>query len=115
MGYENIYIGKNVYIGPGAFIMAKGGLRIGDNVIIGPKLTVWTENHNFKSEKMIPYDKDNILKPVIIESNVWIGLGVNLCPGAKIGYNWHGFCCARQYPTLFDCYWESRRNSREKE
>jgi hypothetical protein len=34
---------------------------------------------------MIPYDKDDILKPVIIESNVWIGLGVSLCPGAKIG------------------------------
>lgn len=85
MNYTNIDIGENVYIGPGAYIMAKGGLSIGDNVIIGPKLTVWTENHNFKSEKMIPYDKENVLRPVIIRSNVWIGLGVTLCPGVEIG------------------------------
>ncbi len=85
MSYDNIDIGKNVYIGPDAYIMAKGGLSIGDNVIIGPKFTVWTENHNFKSIKAIPYDKENILRPVKIESNVWIGLGVTFCPGVQIG------------------------------
>lgn len=83
--YENVLIGKNVYIGPEAYIMAKGGLNIGDNVIIGPRLTVWTENHNFKSETMIPYDKEDILRPVTINPNVWIGLGVTLCPGTEIG------------------------------
>lgn len=85
MGYQNIHFGSNIYIGPESYIMAKGGLIIGDNVRIGPRLTIWTENHNFKSEKMIPYDGENILKQVIIGANVWIGLNVILCPGVEIG------------------------------
>jgi acetyltransferase-like isoleucine patch superfamily enzyme len=85
MGYKCIEIEDNVYIGPGAYIMANGGLKIGKNVIIGPKFVVWTENHDYESKEMIPYDKGIISKPVLIEENVWIGLGVTLCPGVSIG------------------------------
>jgi acetyltransferase-like isoleucine patch superfamily enzyme len=65
--------------------MSKGGVDIGNNVIIGPKVTMWTENHNFNSSKMIPYDEYDIPKPITIGDNVWIGLGVFICPGTKIG------------------------------
>jgi maltose O-acetyltransferase len=85
MCYQNLQIGKNVYIGPESYIMGKGGLVFGDNVIVGPRLTVWTENHNYKSEKMIPYDMENFTRPIIIGANVWIGFGVTLCPGVEIG------------------------------
>lgn len=85
MSVENIQLGKNIYIGPQAYIMASGGLEIKDNVIIGPKVMIWTENHNYKSEEFIPYGPKNISKRVTINQNVWIGLGVMICPGSEIG------------------------------
>lgn len=82
---DKIDFKEYVYIGPESYIMSKGGIKIGNNVIIGPRVTMWTENHNFNSSKMIPYDEYDIPKPIIIEDNVWIGLGCQICPGAIIG------------------------------
>ena len=72
------------YIGPYAFWSGKGGITIGNNVIFGPKTTIWTYNHNYKSDKFIPYFNDDILKKVVVEDNVWIGLGAILMPGVTV-------------------------------
>lgn len=82
---ENIIIGDNVYIGPDAYWDALGGIVIEDNVIMGPKVKIWTYNHNFRSQKYLPYDEIEILKPVKIEKNVWIGLDASIYPGVTIG------------------------------
>ena len=82
---ENVIIGHNVYIGPGARIHASGGLEIQDGVICGPKLTVYTYNHNYLFAKYLPYDEVHIKKPVVIERNVWIGDSVSIIPGVTVG------------------------------
>jgi maltose O-acetyltransferase len=75
-----------VYVGPDAYWDAKGGVKIGENVIIGPKNKIWTYNHDFhESSGYLPYGFDDIFKPVTIKSNVWIGLNVTICPGVTIG------------------------------
>lgn len=82
---KNISIEDYVYIGPGAFWDATGGIRIGENVMFGPRTRIWTLNHNFyKGAEYIPYDFYDILKPVTIHSNVWIGLGAMICPGVTV-------------------------------
>ncbi|WP_279485854.1 DapH/DapD/GlmU-related protein [Aeromonas veronii] len=65
--------------------LLRGGVNIGENVIIGPKCNIWTYNHNFKYPEMIPYGGDDILKPVVIHDHVWIGLNVTILPGTTIG------------------------------
>ena len=82
---SKIGLGQNIYIGPDAYLMTKGGLRIGNNVIISANITAWTENHNYKNASLLPYDLELIEKPIVIEDNVWIGLNVSLCPGCHIG------------------------------
>jgi len=82
--YNNISFGCNVYIGPGAEFMAKGNILIGSNVRIGPNCCIWTENHNYKSTTHLPYDYDDILKEVVVEDNVWIGMNVTIAPGVRI-------------------------------
>lgn len=37
---ENIIIGNNVYIGPGAYIWAIGGLKIGDSAMLCPGVEI---------------------------------------------------------------------------
>jgi len=80
---ENIEIGNNVHIGNNAYISAKGGLYIGDNTHISRNLLLYTDNHNYQGE-LLPYDDTYILKKVIIEKNVWIGMNVTILPGSHI-------------------------------
>lgn len=82
---SKIELGKNVYIGPEAYIMSKGGVKIGSNVIIAANLFCWTENHNYKNASLLPYDLNDIEEPIVIEDNVWIGVNVQICPGSHIG------------------------------
>ncbi|MFC0187328.1 acyltransferase [Fictibacillus aquaticus] len=82
---EKITVGSHVYIGPEAYISARGGVTIQDGVIIGPRLSVLTSNHRYDGAEMLPYDGGVYLKPVTIEKNVWIGAHVLLCPGVTVG------------------------------
>jgi maltose O-acetyltransferase len=82
---SNIKIGDNCYIGPFSYWDALGGIDIGNNVIIGPKSIIWTYNHNFQSDKLLPYDEVELLKKVKINDNVWIGIDVKIIPGITIG------------------------------
>lgn len=90
MGYtrfldpNNIRIGNNVRIGYGCFFYGKGGITIGNNTIISRYVTIYSSNHNYKSD-MIPYDYNYIHKSVSIGEGVWIGMGVSITPGVKIG------------------------------
>lgn len=43
-----------------------------------------TSNHNYKSEKRIPYDNVGITQNVDIGKNVWIGARCIILPGVKI-------------------------------
>lgn len=84
---KNISIGNNVYIGPNAYINAVGGVEIQSGSIIGPFVKIQTVNHRYNDINLeaIPYDGVNLLKSVIIEENVWIGMDVKICPGVIIG------------------------------
>jgi len=85
MNPNNISVGNNVYIGPGAWVSALGKVVFGNGVIVGPRLKIYTGNHNYDSDIAIPYDSLTIVKKVVIEENVWIGGDVILLPGVKIG------------------------------
>lgn len=74
------------YIGPHSYWSAKGGIIIGDNVIIGPYSKLWTYNHDFRDSSYIPYGGNDILKKVIIGDHVWIGMNVTILPGTTIGH-----------------------------
>ncbi len=81
---QNLFIGKNVYIGPNAWISTYGKVEIKDGTIIGPRLKIYTGNHNYNSETLIPYDEITFAKSVVINENVWIGGDVTILPGVVI-------------------------------
>lgn len=86
IGVRNrITIGNYVYIGPEATIWGDGGVEIKDGVIIGPRVTIHTSNHNYQDANTLPYDSKSVLKPVSIGEGTWIGDQVMICPGVKIG------------------------------
>jgi len=61
--------------------MSIGGIEFGDNVQIGPHVTIVTDNHDLTNRYVLKCRK------VVIGNNVWIGAGVNIMPGVHIGEN----------------------------
>ena len=82
---KQLSIGNDVYIGPDAWIDAQGSVTISDGTIIGPRLKIYSASHNYRSEKLIPYDEIIVSGPVSIGANTWIGGDVIIVPGASIG------------------------------
>lgn len=82
---ENIEIGNHVRIGDNCFIMAIGGLEIGDGSIISRNICIHTGNHNYKSDITVPYDNNYDKRKIKIGKAVWIGQNVNILPGVSIG------------------------------
>lgn len=78
-----ISIGKNVFINHACSFLDMGGITIDDNVLIGPKVNLITENH--------PQDPQNrktlICQPIVIKRNAWIGAAATILPGVTIGEN----------------------------
>ncbi len=61
--------------------MSIGGIEIGDGTQIGPHVTIVTDNHDLGNRYVLK------CKPVKIGKNVWIGSGVSIMPGVKVGDN----------------------------
>jgi len=78
-----IRIGKNVFINHACTCLDMGGIIIEDDVLIGPKVNLITENH--------PLDPANrkalICKPIVVKRNAWIGAAATIMPGVTIGEN----------------------------
>tara|TARA_R100000306_G_C4379757_1_gene143620 strand:- start:2638 stop:3192 length:555 start_codon:yes stop_codon:yes gene_type:complete len=81
---ENLDIGSNVYIGPYGWISSYANVSIKNGVIIGPRIKIYTGNHNFNSTTAIPYDEVTFAIGVTICENVWIGGDVIILPGVII-------------------------------
>jgi len=82
---ERLSFGEGTVLNGECYINAQGGVRFGRFCHVGKGLTVYSSNHNHQSEVTIPYDEQDVLKPVEVGDCVWIGANVSLLPGATIG------------------------------
>nr|WP_222707992.1 sugar O-acetyltransferase [Algibacter pacificus] len=83
-GGVEINVGRNVFINQNCTLYDLGGLEIGDNVMIGPNVSIITSGHPIAPSQR---RKITIGKPIVIERNVWIGAGATIVGGIKIGEN----------------------------
>ncbi len=81
----SLKIGNNVGINHYCFIGVRGDIEIGDNVIFGPRVNIFSENHNFDKVD-IPIKHQGVTKDkTIIGNDVWIGGNVSIMSGVNIG------------------------------
>ena len=82
---QNTYIGDHVYLNYLCNIVDNNEVHIGDHVMIGPVVQIYTAAHLLEAEARI--QGWEVTKPIVIEDNVWLGGGAILLPGVKIGLN----------------------------
>ena len=80
-----ITIGDRTGIGARAFLAGQGGITIGSDVITGPNLQVFSENHNFSDLSLTIKEQGVTKQPTAIGNNCWIGGGVSILAGVTIG------------------------------
>lgn len=82
---DELIIGNNVGINHYCFIGVRGSIVIKDNVIFGPRVSVFSENHNFLSTE-VPIKNQGVTKgKTIIDEDVWIGANSSILSGVHIG------------------------------
>ena len=83
-GY-NIYWGDDCYANFNLTVVDDVEVRIGDNVLFAPNVTVTTTGHAIEPE--LRRRSAQFSLPIVIENNVWIGANSVILPGVHIGEN----------------------------
>lgn len=81
---EKLYIGDRSGIGQGSILGCTGKIFIGNDVMCGPQLMIFTTEHKMALEK--PMRTQGVtVKDVTIGNDVWIGARVTILAGVTIG------------------------------
>lgn len=78
----NTTFGENVFVNQGCTFMDKGGIRIGDGVMIAPKVSLISGGHPLPLAERREYLS---FAPIVIEDDVWIGTSAVILQGVTIG------------------------------
>ena len=78
-----IEVGENFECSYNVTMQDLGGIKIGDNVMIGPDVSINTSGHALEWERRI--EGWSYANPITIGDNVFIGAGSVLCAGVKKG------------------------------
>ncbi|WP_395322286.1 sugar O-acetyltransferase [Levilactobacillus parabrevis] len=81
----NIHVGRDFYANYDVVMLDGGRITIGDYVLFGPKVGLYTSNHLFDpTERQLG---GCIAKPVTIGNHCWLAANVSVMPGVTIGEN----------------------------
>ncbi len=84
-GNGDFEIHQTSHLKSGTFIECSGGVYIGKYFHAGKGLTIFSSNHNWRTDKSIPYDDESIHRSVRIGDAVWAGANVTIMPGVTVG------------------------------
>jgi acetyltransferase-like isoleucine patch superfamily enzyme len=79
-----IRIGHRVFINQNCTLYDLAEIRIGDDVMIGPNVSILTASHPVAPSERRAYV---VGRPIVIEANVWIAAGVTIIGGVTVGEN----------------------------
>ncbi len=82
---KNISVGDNFYCNFNCTIYDSYTVKIGNDVMIGPNVTICTATHPVERALRLDYTQCEYAKPVTIGNGVWIGGGAFINPGVTIG------------------------------
>ncbi|SET08435.1 sugar O-acetyltransferase [Hymenobacter actinosclerus] len=81
-GY-NIRLGQNFYANYNFTVLDCAPVSIGDNVLVAPNVVLSAAGHPVEVASRVAGWE--FARPITIEDNVWLGAGVLVLPGVRIG------------------------------
>jgi len=84
-GAGRVRLGARSYVGHHCVLYGAGGLDIGDDVLLGPGVTITSQGHRFDKRSQPINRQPHLLAPVSIGNGAWVGAGVVVLPGVSIG------------------------------
>lgn len=81
LGYK-IHVGDNFYSGYNCTILDMAEVRIGNDCMIAPNVSLYTTGHSLEAKDR---NKSGYAIPITIGDNVWIGGSSVILPGVTIG------------------------------
>jgi acetyltransferase-like isoleucine patch superfamily enzyme len=82
---EGLLMGSNSNLGPYGYIGCSGFVEIGDNVLMGPRVTLVAEDHRFDDTTLAIKEQGVERAPIRIEDDCWLGAGAIVLAGVTIG------------------------------
>src|SRR5579872_2224467 len=83
-GGDEIRVGRNVFVNQNCTFYDLGGLDIGDDVMIGPNVSIITTGHPLEPSQR---RGATIGRLIVIEKGVWIAAGATIIGGVTVGEN----------------------------
>jgi len=80
-------IGNNSAVGEYSYFGCSGGVKIGNDVIMGQYISFHSENHIFSDENKLIREQGVTSKGIELGNNIWVGSKVTFLDGCKIGDN----------------------------
>ena len=81
----NLTIGDNSAVGLGCYLSCLAPVRIGDRVLMGPEVMVYTSNHVWNAVERSYFRQGETFAPVVIGDDAWLGARSIILPGVTIG------------------------------
>jgi hypothetical protein len=105
-GGDEISVGHNVFVNQNCTFYDLGGLDIGDDVLIGPNVSIITAGHPLEPSRR---RAATIGKPIVIERGVWIAAGATIIGrngGREFGRR-SGLDRDQGRSPEYSCWWKS--------
>lgn len=82
---EGLTIGDRSNIGPYCYLGAYGGITLGSDVMMGPRVSLFAENHNFDRLDVSIREQGCTPEEIVIEDDCWLASGSIILAGVRVG------------------------------
>lgn len=84
---KGLKMGHHSAIGDYTHFGAAGGIKIGNDVIMGSYISFHSENHNFNDTTKLIREQGVSSKGITLGNNIWVGAKVTFLDGCVVGNN----------------------------
>ncbi len=81
---RRIKVGRRLAVNINTYLDGRGGITVGDNVLIGPNCVIASCEHSFSDPRVPIFQQPVKYAPIVIGNDVWIGANVFIKCGVKI-------------------------------
>jgi acetyltransferase-like isoleucine patch superfamily enzyme len=82
---RGVLVGERAAIGADNFIHGGGGVEIGADVLLGPGVRIFSENHNFGRRDLPIIEQGETAAKVRVGRGAWVGANSTILAGVEIG------------------------------